>query len=556
MKKLLLSLTFAAGMFVAVNAQTVNVSSDITTNTTWTSNNIYLLQGWIYVRAGATLTIEPGTIVKGENSSQGALIIERDAKIYAQGTAQQPIIFTSDKPVGQRSYGDWGGVIICGRAACNLPANSGTGTAAGEGVIEGGVGSIFGGGATPNDQDSSGVLSYVRIEFGGIPFQPNNEINGLTCGAVGSKTKIDHVQVSFAGDDAVECFGGTVNLKNFICYRNWDDDFDTDNGYRGMVQYGLSVRDPQIADQSGSNGFESDNDATGTTNTPVTHPIYSNVTIVGPYANSSTINSLYKRALHIRRNSATSVYNSVFIGYPYGLYLDGDLTQANATSDFLQFRNNVLCQMDDTLVATSSGSNPNNVNTSNNFNINTWFNTTGYNNQQVASPSTLMLTDVNYQNPNAMPMTGSPLLSGADFTNSNLQNPFFTPVAFKGAFDNTNDWTACWANWDPQNQAYSSANYYCNVGVEEVENKVADLKLMPNPVNDNANLQIELTEAGDVTLEIVDLTGKVVYTEVRNNMNKGVQVISLNAAELTNGIYFVNLRNGATNNVVKMVVQH
>ncbi|MGH7601813.1 MAG: T9SS C-terminal target domain-containing protein, partial [bacterium] len=209
-------------------AANIVVSGNITTNTTWTSNNTYLLNGFVYVKAGATLTIEPGTVIYGDKASKGALIIEQGAKIIADGTAAQPIVFTSALPAGQRSYGDWGGLILCGRAPINVPGGTAT--------IEGGVGSIYGG---TDPADNSGTLRYVRLEFPGIAFQPNSEINGLTLGGVGSGTIIDYVQVSYSGDDGFEFFGGTVNAKHLISLRTLDDDFDTDFGYSGKVQYAV-----------------------------------------------------------------------------------------------------------------------------------------------------------------------------------------------------------------------------------------------------------------------------------------------------------------------------
>ena len=444
MKKLLLSFAFAAGLFSAVEAQIV-VSGNITAPlTTWTNDNIYILNGWVYVQSGASLVIEPGTIIKGDFANKGALIIERGAKIIADGTAEQPIVFTSQKAVGQRSYGDWGGLIICGNASVNAPGGTAT--------IEGGVGSIYGGGVTPNDDDSSGVLRYVRLEFGGIPFQPNSEINGLTLGGVGRKTVIDYIQVSYAGDDAYEMFGGTVNLKHIVAYRNWDDDFDTDFGYSGKVQWAISMRDPNIADQSSSNGFESDNDATGSANSPFTSPTFSNVTIYGPYTYNATINNLYKSALHIRRNSRTSVFNSVFMGYPNGFFVDGTASQLQATNDVLQFKDNVLCQMNDTLLALSNGAN---FNGANSFNVTTWFNTVGFNNSLVNSISTLDISNTDLNDPSHMLNATSPLMSGANFTHLKLTDPFFTPTTYRGAFGAT-DWTTCWAEWDPQNEPYNA----------------------------------------------------------------------------------------------------
>lgn len=451
MKKIILPILFS--IIAIISGAQIIVSGEITTNTTWTNDNIYLLHGWLYVRDGATLTIEPGTLIKGDYTTKGTLIVERGARLIADGTAEQPIVFTSQKPAGQRSYGDWGGVILCGKASINAPANAGSGTQAGEAIIEGGVGSLYGGGLNPDDNDDSGILRYVRIEFGGIPFQPNSEINGLTMGGVGRGTVIDYVQVSYSGDDAIEWFGGTVNCKHLVCYNNWDDDFDSDFGYRGNIQFGLAIRDPNIADQSGSNGFESDNDGQGTANTPITRPIFSNISIIGPLTFNSTINSNYKRALHIRRNAQTSIFNSVFVGYPTGLLIDGSTTQANAANNDLRFKNSVLCYMNDS-IATSTSANPNNV--SGTFDIDSWYNSPSISNTLVNHYSELQFRNVNNSQPDFSLLSNSPLMSGSSFSDSYLDNSFFTPTSFRGAIG-TDNWTACWAEFDPQNAEYISA---------------------------------------------------------------------------------------------------
>jgi len=316
---------------------TIN-AGHITSNTTWTSGNVYLLNGWVYVDAGVTLTIQPGTVIRGDKTNKGALIIDRGGKLMAEGTASQPIVFTSNIAAGSRDRGDWGGIILCGYSTINQVG----GTA----IIEGGVGSIYGGGTTPNNSDNSGVLKYVRCEFAGVPFAPDNEINGITFGGVGNGTTVDYCQVSYSGDDSYEWFGGTVNCKHLIAFRGIDDEFDTDNGFSGKLQFLVALRDPNIADISGSNGFESDNDANGSSNLPLTHPIFCNVSIFGPLVTPSTpINSLFKRAMHIRRNSTLCVYNSVFAGWPVGLYIDGNNTQANATNNVLQIENCIMSGM-------------------------------------------------------------------------------------------------------------------------------------------------------------------------------------------------------------------
>lgn len=435
-----------------LNAQIIK-SGNITVNETWTSNNIYLLSGWVYVKAGVTLTIQPGTVIKGDFVTKGALIIERDAKLIADGTVDQPIVFTSQKSVGLRSYGDWGGVIICGRASTNWAGNILNGTTDGEGIVEGGVGSIYGGGLTPNDLDSSGVLRYVRIEYPGVAFQPNSEINGLTMCGVGSKTVIDYVQVSYCGDDSFEWFGGTVNCKHLIAYRGWDDDFDTDYGFRGKIQWAVAMRDPNIADASGSNGFEADNDAAGSARNPTSRPVFSNVSIYGPYCFNSTIASNYRRGAHLRRNTDCSVFNSVIAGYPTGLIIESTSTQANATGDTLRFKNSALVQMNDTL-ATTTAANPNNTNGS--FVIDTWYNAPARSNTTIGLASALMGNNLSLTAPDLTLGSSSPLLSGASFSDSYVSNSWFTPTTYRGAFGTT-DWTDCWASWDPQNEPYLAA---------------------------------------------------------------------------------------------------
>ncbi len=309
----------------------VIAAGDITTNTTLTADKVYLLDGWVYIKSGARLTIEPGTVIRGSKANKGAIIVEKGARIMAEGTIDKPIVFTSNQDAGSRSYGDWGGLIVLGNATVNKV----------DPVIEGGPTSTYGG---SNDSDTSGILKYVRIEFPGIAFQPDKEINGLTLGGVGNGTTIDHIQVSYCGDDSYEWFGGTVNAKCLIAFRGWDDDFDTDYGYRGMVQFAVSLRDPAVADAgSGSNSFESDNDGSGTDATPVTEAVFSNVSSFGPLVTpSTTINANYKRAMHLRRNTRLSIFNSVFAGFVTGLLIDGTAAQANATAGTLNVMNSIL----------------------------------------------------------------------------------------------------------------------------------------------------------------------------------------------------------------------
>ncbi|OYU80700.1 MAG: hypothetical protein CFE23_08240 [Flavobacterium sp. BFFFF1] len=405
----------------------INVNTNITTNTTWTTGNTYKLQGQIYVKNNATLTIQPGVVVLGDQISNGAgLFITKGAKLNAVGTAANPIVFTSDKPAGQRNRGDWGGIILLGKASFNI--NGGVNNIEG---IAPTADTQYGGGTTPNDNDSSGTLKYVRIEYAGYVYAPNNEINGLTFGAVGRGTVVDYVQVSFSNDDAFEWFGGSVDCKHLVSYRNLDDDFDTDNGYNGRVQFCLSVRDPQIADApsvSTSEGFESDNNAAGSAVSPYTSAIFSNMTMVGPtfrttLANGGSLAAGYKRAARIRRNSQLKIFNSIFVDYLEGLHIDGIACENNVLAGTLKFNNNILAGITTTskvLQVTSPGT----ITAGNNpsFNMTSWY--AASNNTTVASSNGLLAAP--YNTSNALTYTGldyrpasnSIALSGANFTDS------------------------------------------------------------------------------------------------------------------------------------------
>ncbi|RZL15820.1 MAG: T9SS type A sorting domain-containing protein [Pedobacter sp.] len=345
MKKFILSSLVALSAGSAF-AQIVKepISGEITTNTHWSAEKQYLLQGYVYVTAGNTLTIDKGVIIRGDKNTKGTLIVEKGAKIIANGTLDQPIIFTSNEDQGDRSYGDWGGLILCGNAPTNWTA--------GQAQVEGGPRSTYGG---TDEHDNSGSLSFVRFEFGGIAFSPNNEVNGLTLCGVGDGTNIDHVQVSYSGDDAYEWFGGTVNSKYLVAFRTWDDDFDTDVKYSGKNQFLFVLRDPYAADQSGSKAFESDSYLAGTATglngdtTQATRAIFSNCTIMGPLVSptSTAFDPQFVSGAQIRRGSALSILNSVIGGFPAGLVIDESSaaygsTVYNLQNNVLQFRNNVI----------------------------------------------------------------------------------------------------------------------------------------------------------------------------------------------------------------------
>jgi hypothetical protein len=433
---------------VPSSGQVITVSGDITSDTKWYSQARYMLSGFVYVKNNAVLTIEPGTLIKGVPDSKATLIIERGSKIMAAGTSDHPIIFTSGKPAGQRASGDWGGVVLCGKAKTNKH-DEGTGV----GIAEGGIGSLYGG---DDDNDDSGVLQYARIEFPGIPLTStaNSEINGLTLYAVGKATIIDHIQVSYSGDDSFEWFGGCVNMKYLVALRGFDDDFDTDNGFSGKIQFAFGLRDPDLSDQSYSNGFESDNDADGSLLTPITSPLFSNVTLYGPLTVTNTLpaGNQFGKAMHLRRGTMTSVYNSVFVGWPQGLMIDGQKgnSPTRADANELQIENTILAGMTTNFVEqTGTVAVPYTV-----AQHIAYFEAPARNNVDDMTITDIIGSSlISLTSPVLLPAGGSPLLSGASFSNPRLTDTFFTPVIFRGAFGMEN-WTSGWCNWNPQNTAY------------------------------------------------------------------------------------------------------
>lgn len=580
---------------------TVIVKDSIATNTHWDHDHQYLLTGYVYVTAGTTLTIDSGTIIRGDKDSKGSLIIERGAKLMAVGTPTNPIVFTSNQAPGNRNYGDWGGVIICGYAQTNWSA---------EPTVEGGPRSHYGGGyggasgAVADPHDNSGRMSYCRIEFPGIAFSPNNEINGLTLCGVGDGTQIDHIQVSYSGDDSYEWFGGSVNAKYLVAYRGWDDDFDTDNGYNGKNQFVFSLRDPDAADQSGSKAFESDSYQSGTATglagdtSKITKCLFVNCTVVGPVKNPSSgpvWNPNYVSGAHIRRGSAISILNSVIVGWPAGVLIDESSsafggTTANIANGILQFGNNIIVNTDKTstpnpkeVVYVKDGARSLTVTTTmadtttgNPFNPFagpwSWLKNPSYANITYAvEASSLRLNNpFNLTNPYPYPTTTSPICYNAahpfdtkkpinydtasaylnynvpafapDFTSSKASNSFFDKVNFVGAFSGAgrvnDNWMANWTNFNCQNTDYTQN--ISSTAVYNVKNFTIDANLYPNPTQDVAYLEAQLQNTTHVNIALTDINGRIVK-QILNAERTGNLQVAINLTEVPAGLYFVRL---------------
>jgi hypothetical protein len=278
----------------SVVSQVVQVTADITSSTTWTANNAYYLNKTaVFVRSGNTLTIEPGTFVIGSEAQKAAFVVERDAKVIASGTALRPIVFTSEHETGDRSRGQWGGMIINGRAPINRPG--------GEGVGEGDTG-VFGGN-DPNDD--SGVLKYVRVEYAGILFSDDNELNGIALQGVGRGTTIDHVQIHMNQDDGIEFFGGTVDAKYLLLTNIRDDSMDWVDGWQGRAQFVVAIQRGDDAD----NGIEADNKENANDLEPRSNPTIYNITLIGAPSGGSAESD---DAVLLREGTAAKIHNGIF----------------------------------------------------------------------------------------------------------------------------------------------------------------------------------------------------------------------------------------------------
>ncbi|OXA90028.1 hypothetical protein [Flavobacterium hercynium] len=315
------------------------VSGAITTNTTWTSDKVWEIDGVITVKNGAKLTIQAGTFIKAKplapGVATGVLVITKTGQIDAQGTAAAPVVFTSYNLLDGNANtvgapGDFGGVVLLG----NAQVNNGLTTNIVEGLDDQSNFEEFYYGGT-NNAHNAGSLTYVRIEYAGRILDTDVEINGLTFGGVGNGTVVNHIQVSYGRDDSYEFFGGTVNATHLVSFAADDDNFDFDLGYTGTITKAIAIADANSTHSlSGgspdSNGIELDNNAGGTVTTIITRPVISQLSIIG--VNSSTVAALYENAIHVRRAGRISLTDVTISGYKTGLRWDSPSLPTNSVT--------------------------------------------------------------------------------------------------------------------------------------------------------------------------------------------------------------------------------
>jgi hypothetical protein len=419
-----------------------------------TAANTYLVDGKVYVKGGVNLSIAAGTrlegVIKANPIDASALVITKGSKITAIGTASSPVIMTGhiDALNPSLSAGDWGGLVVLGKATTNHTAlatiegiDASTTFPAGVTLADVQYGGSVANGINPtaNDADNSGQLSYVRVEYAGAAISLNNELNGFTFGAVGNGTTLDHLQAYRGADDGFEFFGGTVNAKYLIATSSNDDSFDFDNGYSGKIQFGVSALNPTTVYGSGTNGIESDNDALSSSNLPITNPVMSNFTIVGTSTGTSSgAGSVLLHGALMRRNTSGTVRNSVIYGWK-GTTTINSVINATGANAGLTYTYNVLgtitgsvAWLPGTLPATNNSVLTTALTLSGPFTTAAYFST----GRSLRPLTTVATTDAD----TGANFTGLPAGSGVNAT--------FTSTTYRGAFPvtNTTSGTTYWIN--------------------------------------------------------------------------------------------------------------
>ena len=532
-----------------------------TWNRTLSPDTVYTLYGLYYVDSTYALTVPAGTVIEGD--TVGTLCVKRGGQGYFMGEFCNPVVMTSIQPPGSRARGDWGGLVICGAGLSTRPPNT---------FIEGGIVRAQFGGSIADD--NSGVYKYLRVEFPGFRFQLNDEINGITLGAVGSGTEFHHIQVSYSFDDGCEFFGGGVNIHHCIMFGGTDDEYDTDFGYNGKGQFLFGLRDPFFWDAQGeSRGFESDGDFTGVPQW--THPIYCNVTLIGPRRTDATLippGTTFEWSAVPREGSQLSLFNSILMGYPLGVSLRDESRDFACSNDLVW--ENVSLQAE-TNGGTTGGGCPEGAGVSHvhdeakwpcpdaicGMGVLDWANSNGiYSSTRM--PSAIGLVDMsNLNDPDPRPSPGSePVTAGVSYAHAYLQDPFFDQSpTYRGAFDPAlpmyAQWTRCWSNFDPQNTDYSDGVVVTGVDDGAAPQK-ADVVLEnhPNPFNPTTTIHYSVPTAGHVTIQVFSVRGELVATVLDRDMSAGAFDEVFNAAGLATGTYFCRIVGNGFTKTSKMVL--
>lgn len=556
---------FLGDLVTPVVGQTITIQDDdLVGNTTytWTAENTYILDGLVYLEEGGKLNIEAGTVIKGitvptTGDNTSALIITRGAQIYAVGTAQAPVIFTAefddpydatDIPDPQEAQGFWGGLIILGKATIARPG----GEDGIEGIDANETRARYGGGDAPVDDDNSGILRYVSIRHGGAPLAPNDEINGLSLGGVGSGTTLEYIEIFANFDDGIEFFGGTVDLKYATVAFCGDDAFDYDFGWSGRGQFWFAIQD----DGPASAGRAGEHDGANPDGLdPFSQPTIYNATYIGSGANSPEPpdGEGNDYAFVFRDRAGGYYWNSVFTDF-YGkaitiedLANDDNDTYANFLNGDLALKNNIWFGFGggtDLAGLVQLGED----NTTGD--VSTLVATLASDGNQLADPLLGGISRVGDHGLDPRPGMASPALTGA----ISPTDDYFAPVDYLGAFDPTKPlWLLGWTALD--------VNQFLGALVSSTYERVKEEKgitfeaPIPTPANDQASIRMSLVEAARINMYVVDLNGRIVRREMNNQLfGTGDYLHTMNVSNLATGTYFVVLQAGKTQIVHKLII--
>jgi Secretion system C-terminal sorting domain len=537
MKKALLALVLAFAFSLQAQTEVV-VTANISANTTWTANNVYILDGYVFVDSLATLTINPGTIIRAKQSTQitqagetaSALIVRRGAKLMAEGTKAQPIIFTSNVNNGTgltaADRGLWGGLIFLGRATTSNPSNN----KLAEGLPTT-AGAYYGGNL---DNDSSGSLKYVSVRHPGAFFNgvSGSEINGVTCYACGSGTVLENVEVFASSDDGFEFFGGTVNTRFLASIYNADDGFDWDEGFRGKHQFWFCI---MATDEAGRCGEHDGGPSNNLTGTPYSLPIVSNVTYIGSNSARTTppSNEGNDRMIFMRDNTGGKYYNSIIMeGYGVGIKIEDVATSTTDARSQLESNSNIVIKNNifynlrtgATVLALSG---------------NDAYTETHLNAQQnvIANPqlASICWTGSNCLDPR--PLNNTALAASGAIP---VGDAYFINVGYRGAFGSRN-----WLNdWNSAAKQYGVlANISTDVSAEEVPNVLSLDQNYPNPFSGKTNISFGVSQTENVRLALYNMAGQLIAVLAEGVMEAGMQEVQLDAQGLANGTYVLRLNN-------------
>lgn len=536
MKRLVALLLTLMSLYLCAEEIIVTGSTNGTGNVTWTSDNTYVLNGFVFVNDGQTLNIEAGTVVKamtGEGAEASALIVARGGKIYAEGTKDEPIIFTSivdDLTTPLDLRGLWGGLLILG----NGVINNSSGEEQIEGIPETEPRGKFGG---SDDNDNSGVIKYVSIRYGGTEIGSGNEINGLSLGAVGSETVLEHIEIVWNKDDGIEFFGGKPNVKYLACAFCGDDAIDYDLSFRGNGQFWFALQGEGLGE--GERAGEHDGGTDPEDGTPYAIPNISNVTYIG--SGFGGVNE-DNQTFIFRDNAGGHYMNSIFYDFVKRAIEIEDLASGHDSRERLETGDLTLVNN----LWFNCGSNDVSEMCKNEYEQVLFTEAERHN--SIVDPNFVSISRTSNQMLNPRPM------NNRVYENVNIPtDSWFDQVDYCGAF-NPSDEAELWlAGW-----SFLSQFGYLDetVGIDENLSPVSVdlLNCYPNPFNPETNITFTLSKNEQIKLAIFNERGELVTNLYSGNLNSGNHSFKFDATGLTSGTYFYQLKTANSTYNKKMVL--